>query len=271
MSTEQVEVKGSMFLTVVGTFLIVTSLVFVMSDILTEQVGNKRGFIVLLTSLLGGIALVKGFGSFVELSDRDRRYIKAFHDSKEYFMKTQLNVEVVNQLATCGKEKEALEKQLNDCKLEVGRLDKEKVNLQTELTSIKNSFNEYRDLFPIEEKMQDCQSINRVLVIRTKMLSELISKNDPMADAYRALKEKLDLLLLILKGKIPKQNSINGTDFQIQQIMGQKVWGMCRSLKDNDTNSVPTDWQDPESKVRSSGGVEIKGNSPKIDMNMKGP
>lgn len=269
METVQVETKASTFLTIAGVFLIVTSIAFTISDTLIEAVGDKCSMIILLTSFFGGMSIMKGFRSYIYFTDNDRKYIKAFHDAKEYLKTRQLNNEIVDELKTCNEEKTKLETQLNNCKLEVKRLESQGVNLKAEIASITNSFKEYRDSFPSEKEMQDCQSINRVLVTRTQMLSKLISQNDSKADSYKVLKERLDLLLLILKGKIPK--NINGNDFQVQQIMGQQVWGLCKDLKDSDSTSVPTDWQSPESTVRSSGGISTKGNSPKFDMNMKGP
>lgn len=272
MEVEQIETKFSKPFIIIGFIIVMLSFYLAYDLSLAEKFGGLYYTMsIVITGLFGGVFVMSGLKHFILLSQEDKELIRAFYKVGSVLSKKELNVEVVNELSICSKQKAALEVQLNDCKMKIKRLEEEKINQQTELERIKNSFQEYKDSFPREDEIRDCQSLQRVILTRARMLNELIKKDDSLIDSYKTQKSKLDTLLLVLKGKIPK-NSI-GNDFYVQQSMGQQIWGLCKDLKDQefDPKGDSTEWQPVDSTVCSSGGVSAQSKSLKVDTNMKGP
>lgn len=271
METEQIETEFSKPFIIIGFVIVMLSLYLAYDLSWADELSSRYYTMsIVVTSLIGGVFVMSGLKHFILLKQEDKELIQKFYKVGSILSKKELNVEVVNELSVCSKQKTALEVQLNDYKMKIKRLEDDKVNQQTDIEGIKKSFQEYKDSFPREDEIPDCQSLQRVILIRTRMLNKLIKQDDSLIDSYKTQKSKLDTLLLVLKGKIPK-GSI-GNDFHVQQSMGQQIWGLCKDLKDQefDPKGESTEWQPVGSTVSSSDGVPSQSKSLRVDTNMKG-
>lgn len=123
------------------------------------------------------------------------------------------------------------------------------------------------EVVPQQTVSDICNSIHSLIINRNKQIAEDLRSGRGTALGNNLEKESLEYILYMLKGKLP--TSTIGNDFQRQQQVAQKIWGLCSKMKQEKT----TEWIDVQSGLRMEGDEDktkgkdpiVKSKSPVVD------